>query len=218
MKEKKSTDISLNLFTDNRFRSNHKKMGKNMWDGLILDSEEEYLFLCWCKEATELGYLQLISWQPQYCLSEKRTRGVLGKKGRVKNMHLMAKHNYTGDVILKLLKDPEDANGFSMLNRLIGSHSATKGALITSPSDCVAVIDVKGGFGAQGSDAKFSVNQKWVYSKYGVYVNKVKIMTDGFFTKYWRPDEAKYTAKGNLWAKYKGCRDKHAAKKIIESK
>lgn len=208
----------LDLWTDDRKRSK-KKGDPAMWDGHKLDSDEEYLFLCWCREAAESGWLQLKMWQPQYDLSgvaSYKSYFLKKKELASKDSFLLAKHVYTADAIIELTNNPDSPWQAPMINKLIGSDLKTKGALINNHSDFV--IDVKGGYGARGSDAKFSVNQKWVYAKHGVYVNKVKIMKDqGFFSKYWAPEEALFTSKGNKSKVYKACRTLAEAKLIIKN-
>lgn len=35
------------------------------------------------------------------------------------------------------------------------------------------MVDVKGGFNKNGGDRNFSINQKWMYQKHGIYVHKL---------------------------------------------
>lgn len=53
------------------------------------------------------------------------------------------------------------------------------------------MVDVKGGFSRHNADEPFAINRKWVYSRYGIYVDKV--IPDQLFKATWVPEEARLT-------------------------
>lgn len=56
-------------------------------------------------------------------------------------------------------------------------------------------VDVKGEFARNDGQRSFTLNQKWVYDKFGVYVHKVVPVK--FFDKFGVPAEARFTPKTN---------------------
>ena len=67
------------------------------------------------------------------------------------------------------------------------------------------IIDVKGAFSRFHDQKSFNINQKWVYSRYGMYVQKV--VPEKLFKKTFVPELCRYTPiKGKLIKKYKECR------------
>ena len=55
------------------------------------------------------------------------------------------------------------------------------------------MIDTKGTFASNDGGRSFSINQKWVYAKYKVYVHK--LVPKVFFEKFGVPENCKLTAK-----------------------
>jgi hypothetical protein len=51
------------------------------------------------------------------------------------------------------------------------------------------VVDIKGTFNKYGDPKQFSLNQKWVYDKFDIYIEK--IVPEKFFKKTWVPEEAR---------------------------
>lgn len=146
-------------------------------------SDEEWYFSWWIDELIEAGFIESAIYQPYpYLLSPEKTvrvrkpNGV--KKGKVSILDIDYKvfnqHVYTADwdirwsigaygVFVKPIKllANKDEEAYFVSN------------FETSPA--FSVIDVKGSFNGKNntSAATFPLNQKWVYDKYGVYVQKV---------------------------------------------
>lgn len=156
-------------------------MNNNIWKRL--KSEEERAFYHWLLDAEKYGLIENIEYEPKtYVLSEKKTIGEiieLKTKTKYVEKHLLHPHKYTPDFVFKRVAE-DDIN----LN-LIYMHSSG-----------LCYIDVKGGYanhGSHGSMAEFSINQKWMHDKYGIYINKV--IPKELFKKTWCPDYARYTPK-----------------------
>jgi|TARA_R110000765_G_scaffold7963_4_gene26051 hypothetical protein len=167
------------------------KKAKPSCDDIEFDSEEELEFYHWVKEALEFGFISKYDYNNiSYDLAPKQSYQVtkqLKTKTKVVDKHLFHAHIYTPDFILypdtrwKLLKD---------------EHK------LLELNDKPIVIDVKGTFQMHDGSRSFSMNQKWMYDKHGIYVNK--LIPCKFFALTWLPEACKYTKKTKkLRAKYK---------------
>lgn len=166
------------------------------YDNNIFDSNEEVDFYHWLVEAKQLGYIDSFVYHPQsWVLSEKKTQiATVGKKTKTK--HLLHPHTYTCDFVFLLGKDP-DCN-------LIEEFPKAK--IISNNCDDIGYVyvDVKGAFVGKynNSAITFLINQKWVYEKYGEFVNKVVPKT--FFKNTWLPENSAYGKRGNKLKKWDG--------------
>lgn len=152
-------------------------------------SEEEKYFAAWVKEAKENGLILDEKYQPTpFKLSEKvQFIDRYLKNGKPNYKHLLFEHTYQPDWIIVWSRKAIELGFCSILN----DHIVEKGILFANRKNgsVYSVIDVKGGF---AQNDRFPLNQKWVYSTRGIYVNKVipydnnKIKTC-FFTVTWTP-------------------------------
>lgn len=190
-----------------------------IWNDSVLDSDEEYLFLCWLMEAESLGLLRDISRSESYELSAKASRDVAHptktKPGGRKSLFLLHPHSYRPDFSFRLTLD---IYGHPELDKL--RSTSQRGLLPSSESDDLCVVDVKGGWSnhrsRNSSDVTFPLNQKWMYAEYGIFVNKVEIKPKtGFFDKYWAPKQAFTTIKGNSSRKYATARRSDQIERIL---
>jgi len=162
------------------------------------DSEEEFHFAMWCREAQEAGYIQGITYQPpSYNLSPKQTRKELRpgrKKSKAITRHLLQPHSYTADFIVVPNSKMDNIKHGLVYHEhpILGGHTTR-----------YYVIDVKGTFQMFDGARSFSINQKWVYDKLGVFVNKVVPVK--FFKKTWVPRDAAFGKSGRRLKKYAGC-------------
>jgi len=169
------------------------KKQKPVYKGVEFDSREEIEFYMWLDEAANHGLIfDGFTYQPMpYELSSKRTRlevKQLKTKTKKVEKHLLHPHKYTADFQFRLTMKGERLNIF-----------------IADRSTGLVVVDVKGGFNQHGGDREFSINQKWVFDKYGVYVNKV--VPEKLFEASWCPVEARLTEKTRqVKKKYENCR------------
>ena len=149
---------------------------------LDVDSQEEVEFTKWLCRANELGIMTDFEYQPKsFILSEKAH--YVNSKGKTKT--LFQEHIYTADFMLIF-----DERKFQDLADEFKMCDSVKSA--PEKSQYVFYVDVKGGF-QKDAGRSFSMNQKWVYMKYHVYVHKV--IPKVFFQKFGIIEEFKWTQK-----------------------
>jgi len=184
------------------------------WNGVPLDSDEEYLFLSWYEEAERLGLVSDITRQPEFKLSDKavtiehkvNSRGI-----KAVEKFLLHPHTYRADFSFTVAVEKNEAGDMVMLLDKFITRRAARLIYSVFKNKPVCFVDVKGGWSnhrsRNSSDVTFPVNQKWVYAKYGIFVNKVVISPGkgSFFKNYWAPDEAFRTVKGNPSKVYRAC-------------
>ena len=152
------------------------------------DSKEEEHFAAWLQEAESADLVYEIKYHPMpFLLSKRQTIPVvkvLKTKTKIVEKFLLHPHSYTPDFSFIISEKLED-------------YFFVKSE--------ICYVDVKGGF-SRFNDAKpFSINQKWVYSDYGIYINKV--VPEKLFTKTWVPKDCRLTpALKNTIKKYIGCK------------
>ena len=184
------------------------------WDDFPLDSDEEYLFLCWYEEAESMGLVGNLMRQPEFSLSPRQTREVKAptktNPDKTKEKFLLHPHSYKADFSFEVvLHNDKDGNLTPIINSL-GSKRPDDLIHQDIQGRNICVVDVKGGFAGHqsrnSSDVTFANNQKWVYDKYKIYVNKVVIAAKkGLFKNFWAPDAAFTTIKGNPSTVYRAC-------------
>jgi hypothetical protein len=159
-------------------------------DGILFDSYEEIHFYHWLQEARSAGMISAYSYHPRsFELAPPASVYVkkqLATKNKIVQKTLLQKVSYTPDFLL--VATP-------MLQRVdhqLFSHNQSYW------------IDVKGTFGPYNDDAKFSVIRKWVWDKYGIFINKVVPLK--FFEKTWVPRRAARTKTGKQSARYIHCK------------
>lgn len=150
-------------------------------------SNEEFWVYRWLKEAERKSLVWNIVCQPGPFELAKRASVTIQEqlKTKTKNvdMFLFHPHAYTPDFsffvggeLLKYFKFPLAKN---------------------------IVVDVKGSFNKFGDQKQFSINQKWMWDKYKIYVQK--IVPETLFKKTWVPMCCRYTpAQGKPVKKYIG--------------
>ena len=151
-------------------------MGKNKKSKLIffderlnknveIDSQEEYQFYTWIMEAFKLNIILEYVYQPQsFVLTEKIRYVPLFNNPKYKEKHLLAEHVYTAD--FKIVCDYKYGEVLSDYFKLSANN-------VDKDGNIVIYIDVKGSFMSNGSDRAFSINQKMVFDKYNIFINKV---------------------------------------------
>lgn len=150
-------------------------------------SFEELTFHHWLMECKKENLISDIQYQPEpFILSEKKSIDITKrymtpktkeKRSKIVKKHLLDAHAYTADWAFKLLTDdfndlffaiPEDNDGY----KLSYNH--------------IVFVDVKGNYDLNHSNREFSINQKWVYDLYSIYV--YKIIPDDLFNKTFAPE------------------------------
>jgi hypothetical protein len=146
-----------------------------------LKSDEEKQFYAWLLEAQGAGLVSNIEYEPgSYVLSEKVSMLVekkLKTKSKFIEKHLLYPHVYTTDFEFIINHTP-------LLKHIIKTENKTK-----------VYVDTKGTFLNRGAEQEFSMNRKWMFQKYGIYVNK--IVPKDLFGNTWVPESWRMTPKTN---------------------
>ena len=146
---------------------------------LQLDSIEERDFLFWCCEAVELSIISDFEYQPKTFILSDAVK-IQTCNNRLKS--LFRQHVYTPDFSITFNgeKQKQLAIEFNISHEQI--------------SDCnIVYIDVKGTFNKNDGGRSFSINQKWVWQKFNIYINKLVPVV--FFKKYGVPQKSVLTEK-----------------------
>lgn len=155
-------------------------------------SDEEVWFKEWCKEALEIGLITKFTDEViPMSLSDKVTiPGIVQLKTITKKVDkfLMHPHTYKPDF-------------FVVLSWQIPELTLLDNSQNTYP----VFIDIKGEFTGRknSSNYTFPLNQKWVYDKYQIYVNKV--IPTIFFKTTWCPQSIRNGKRGlplKKWSTY----------------
>lgn len=155
-------------------------------ENINVDSQEEFQFYCWIIQAKKMGIVLDYVYQPDsFLLTEKRTYVPLFDNPKDKEKHLMAEHIYTADFKLTIAKDKA---------KILAKYLKIAKTDVDGENGNVVVwLDIKGGFMSNGGGRSFSINQKLVYDKHGIYVNK--LVPRDFFVKCGCPDRLFLTEK-----------------------
>lgn len=167
------------------------------------DSDEEYYFCHWLEEMKAIGVVISYQHHPKPLpLSGKVIVPHLDKdrKGnpKRKDVFIMHDHIYEYDYLVLLNPDYEKRL-FSTTDNYwkelpVVANRRKDGRLLW-------LVEVKPSYMKdQGSNTRFPLNQKWVWEKYGLYVQKVipedmkteKTLTLGFFSKTFVPNAYRY--------------------------
>lgn len=150
-----------------------------------LDSKEEWQFYEWVLKAVELGIIISYEYQPaSFPLTEKQTYVPLFDNPKNKEKHLFREHVYTADFKITIKKE--------FGQKLAKAFKIMKECELDS-GDFEIYVDTKGDFMIGGTDRAFSINQKLVWEKYKIYINK--IVSKLFLQKFGCPEACKYTPK-----------------------
>lgn len=164
------------------------------------DSPEELYVSWYLDELVGAGYVIKYNYQPtSWELSKKRTykyRKVLKTKTNKIETTLFQKHVYTADFELLwndayyniLLKNVDMfGRGVAQDNQVVNKENPfwinDINFLEILPSELWSSWEVKPLFDRNNMTRLFTINQKWVYDKYGIYVQKVvpqKLFKDTF--------------------------------------
>lgn len=165
-----------------------KRILEKPQNSMEFDSGEECEFYGWCLEAKEHGFISDFKYHPEpFLLSERKT--IVRKKvwytkvrkerrEKEEEVFLFHPHEYTADFRITVTQKFLDE---------------FQNVLWRDGDGVTAWIDVKGSFSQHNDQKSFSINQKWVFEKYGVIINKV--VPQKFFPKTWVPESCRYTEK-----------------------
>lgn len=145
------------------------------------DSEEECDFFEWLCEAYTLGIIQDFQYQPrEFQLSDNINYNNIDGKSRC----LFRAHVYNPDFQITF-----DHNKYLELSK---EFKIDKSELSKHKSYDV-YVDVKGTFAKSDGGRSFSINQKWVYDKYKLYI--YKLVPKEFFKTFGVPERCRLTKK-----------------------
>ena len=149
---------------------------------VLCDSIEECDMLEWCCEAAQLKLIDDFEYQPQSIpLFESIDYLNVDNKRRV----LLRDHVYSPD--FKIIFCPRSSTKLCREFKL---------SIAQAQQDSFQVhLDVKGTFQKADGGRVFSINQKWVYQKTGIYV--LKLVPKDFFQTCGCPQACFYTRKAN---------------------
>ena len=127
---------------------------------LSCDSAEEVDFIEWCSEAARLSVIQDFIYQPEP-IQLFDAVSYLDFQGKKRS--LLQQHIYSPDFCIKFIPGafPVLAKQFKVPYDRMSQASSS------------IYLDIKGAFQRNGGDRSFSLNQKWVFQKTGIYVNKI---------------------------------------------
>lgn len=143
-------------------------------------SDEEFFIAHWLSEAEEAGLLSGIEYQPESFPLSGRIAVPYTKQLKTKTKKcekfLFQPHIYTADFHFKVGPALQE---FFINSEYLGTRWI--------------IIDVKGSFNKFGDSKQFSINQKWVWDKFGTYVEK--IIPEKLFKNTWVPSVCRFSPK-----------------------
>ena len=183
-------------------------MPKITYNGIDFDSEEERLFYLYLEELKINGFVKDYTYHVNsFTLSESVKYSWIKKiktKDKKIESTLLQGHIYTPDYWIEwtpkalgifyfsAFDEENRLDEIPFINNKEGEYSGT-------------YVEVKPSFDMNNMQRLFSINQKWVYQEYGVYVQKIIPVGKAtcLFAKTFVPKEAMLTAKTKVPKKYK---------------
>ena len=157
---------------------------------MSFDSVEEEWFSVWLRTAEKRGMVEGIIYHPSsFTLSTKQTieeEVKLKTKTKIVDRFLLHPHTYTPDFAFYITNFIQQYN-----------HG-----LVPCKGNIV-FVDVKGVYAGgrhNNSSVTFPISQKWVYVKFGIYINKV--VPEKFFRKTFVPRELTIGKSGKVLQKW----------------
>ena len=139
---------------------------------IAFKSKEEEYFSYYLDELIDLQYVEYWKYEPfSFKLSEEVSysydKPLKTKKKEVTKTFLHA-HEYTPDFLIQWT-DKADR----VFTRMIDNYSYFPGIYFIADSHRQSYVDVKPAFDRHNMTRLFVINQKWVFEKYGAYVQKI---------------------------------------------
>lgn len=147
-----------------------------------LDSKEEQYFSWWCEELEQAGYINSFSQCQTYQLGEKiinKYQETLKTKTKEKEQTIMQGCAYTPDFEINWNLDAVNKffdlfptltntkiNNDLILAKIIEENNIKK---------FKSIIEIKGSYDFKQMNTLNAVNRKWLYQKYNIFVNLVKV-------------------------------------------
>lgn len=170
------------------------------------DSDMELWFSWWLNELVEAGYVIDYTDAKTYLLSEKLDYQYLDKKKTksiLKEQSLIQQHVYTPDFDIRwhksalgiFINPPITAlelNDNSVVCRNTQLNKLDKDLFIKSGD--AMLVETKGGYSKFGGLKENSINRKWLFARYRIFVNLVKV--PDIFAKTFTPKKFLLTSTG----------------------
>ncbi len=143
------------------------------------DSKEERYFYWWAQELIRFDIITYFRYQPKGFKLFKGTtityKHKTVRKRKIQTVDLLKGHEYTADFLIYWNPKVRDILFFPWNEE--GNYSFKKYPFIANYSkakDCYfSVIDVKGTYNQNDAWRRFSIDQKWVFQNFGVFVQKI---------------------------------------------
>lgn len=141
------------------------------------DSKEEWYFSLWLDEIEKQGFIERFVYHPKpFVLSDKIEVSFIKKlktKEKTEFSVILDDHQYQADWFIHWT-----VKGRGLLWELIDKCKESPKhypflAQYSERKGCYSVIDVKGTFNQNDAWRRFSIDQKWIFQKYNIYVQKV---------------------------------------------
>lgn len=138
----------------------------------IFDSKEELYVYWWLKELQDNGFIIHIDTNPEsFILSEEVKEKLLktttkGTRERLRT--ILREHIYTTD-----FKVTWDKKAKGIFYKTMVEPSDEILPFVASPEENITYLEVKPLFDQNNMERLFTVNQKWMYDKYRIFINKV---------------------------------------------
>lgn len=161
------------MIKNRRKTDNKPKEGK--FDGIVYESSCELAVLLWLGELKKEGYVISIDRCPSFLLSDPITTNYAQqlKKGSKAVQQVISKgHTYTPDYMVRF---SEKAVGrFIWVDR--SNSKWERGLLVVHKVDnqYITYIEVKPDFDRNNTTSRAVNDMKWVYQKYGIFINLFK--------------------------------------------
>lgn len=162
-----------------------RERDKNVLDTGLYKSKEELYFSWWLDELKSKGYIKKYEYECESLelappLQNSYTEE-LKTKTKEKSETLIREHIYTPDFKIFWTEKAKGVFWDSGRQNIWPFRQVGE--------DLTSYVEVKGGFDSGNMTRLFIVNQKWLYSKLGIFVNLVKITNKkgGFFDKTFTP-------------------------------
>lgn len=137
------------------------------------ESTEELWISYYLDELLTAGFITYWKYQPKtYTLFEPFTyewKNELTKKNKTKASALIRGHEYTPDFIMVW----HEKARYLFFNSIEDKINLKGANFIAHSGNNLSVIDVKPQFDMQNMTRLFTINQKWMMDKFGLYVQKI---------------------------------------------
>jgi hypothetical protein len=169
------------------------------------ESQEEWYFSWWLNDLKEKGIIKKYTYEPnKFILSKAKSypiKRLLKTKDRVDQLSLLQEHIYTPDFLVEWNKEWQNK-----FYRLIQDEECTNKPdffAITSRQneEHYTFFEIKPQFDQNNMTRLFIITQKWLYDKYGIYVEKFEVPT--MFKRTFTPGRYLLTDKSRLKRKIK---------------